>query len=213
MIKLEDLYFLNEDEFKREDTCFLIQEVDKENKFIMDLDVSINENTFYKFFCKKSKSGKDEDNCKLRFLRFLNFPDGIYLEISDDFVKCHIFELKKSPTKKLNKISKQFLTARFHLISLFAILGIDMNKVKFFYYVGYVNDIELLEKVNLGSTKKVIPGRPMSHPKEIKDWLENKIEIKLGSQVFQEEIFKIQMDTMEQKEDEYQIFKKEFTIA
>lgn len=62
MITIDDLYILNDDEYNKEVNKFLIEEVDKQNKFIMSLDVDINENTFYKMFCKKNKSGNEEDH-------------------------------------------------------------------------------------------------------------------------------------------------------
>lgn len=88
-----------------------------------------------------------------------------------------------------------------------------MEKVDFQYYVAYVNDVNLHDKFNLGPTKKVIPGRPISVPKDVSNWMDNKIEVQVGTQVFQEKISKIQMDFSGKIERDIEVYKKEFSIA
>ncbi|MGB5946204.1 hypothetical protein [Paenisporosarcina sp.] len=211
MITLEDLSILNVQEFKEENSDFIIRE--KDNNFIMELSVNSVEKKIFNVFSKKTNGKKQNDNSKLIFLSFLNFPDGVYLEVEDSLIKCHIFELKKTPVSstKLNLICKQFLSAKFHLISLLSIIEIDMSKVEFLYYVAYVNDIEKRDRFNLTQPRKVVSGESVSTVRHIEDWLNSKLELKLGRYIFSEEISKIQMDH-EQNIDGIDIYRKETVL-
>lgn len=201
MILEEDLCILNSEEYYQETTDFFITEKDKKNGFIMDLKVNLKEKSIYNLFCKIIK-GRKEDSCKLLFMSFQNFPDGIYLEINEGDIICHIVELKKNPQGKLPNIGMQFMSAEYHIRSLFSIMEIDFSTVKMFYYVGFIkDDISKVDEFNRKSTsvKKVIPGVKQEKPKRIIDWENSIVSACIGKYNFRKEVIKVKLNFVEQR--------------
>ncbi|MGE7942806.1 hypothetical protein ACQKNB_12030 [Lysinibacillus xylanilyticus] len=201
MILEEDLCILHSDEYcKIENDFNLVERIDKGDKTIMDLKINVNQKNLYSIFCKTGKNGNKEDNSKLLFMSFLNFPDGVYLEIKDDCIICHVIELKKNPKGKIPNIGKQLMSAKYHIISLFSIMGIDLNKVEIYYYIGYVRDDEAKadEYNKKMKMKKIIPGTLQVRPQKLVDWDNDIITSKWGKYTFREQFKKIKLNFKQQ---------------
>lgn len=206
MITTEDFCILDKEEYRQEEQDFIIREKDKQEKFIMDLKIKLDNKYLFNLFCKKVKNSdkknknRDTDNSKLLYLSFTNFPDGVYLEICGDRLICHIIELKKNPKNKLDSIGKQFMSAKLHLISLFAIMDIDMSCVSFKYYVAYIRDektkVETYNEIN-PFYKKIVSGTSQDLPIRLKKWEESKIIAGVGKYTFEEEVSKVKMEFVE----------------
>lgn len=214
MISTEDLIIMNESEYEIEVEKISIKEIEKNNKAVMEIEVDINTKTIYKVFCKKDQNQQHKDQSKLIFLSFQSFPDGIYLEVNDDSIVCHIYELKTSPVSsdKLNKISKQFLSAKFHLISLFSILEIDLSKIEFRYNLGYIKGFELKDYYNSQRNPKVITGQSLILPRHLRDWMDSKLSFNIGKHTFNESFNKLKMDYVEMDQRNNKYYKKEISL-
>lgn len=214
MISSEDFNILNENEYELINGNFSVIELEKNNNIIMDLTVDVVDKNIIKVFCKKDQNNNEVDQCKMLFLKFQNFPDGIFLEVTDSLITCHIYELKKSPTssKNLDKISKQFLNAKFHLISFFTIIGIDLSNIIYKYNVGYVDELNIQAKFNMQNSPKLIPGEAATLPRHIKDWVDSKLSFTIGKHIFEENIIKLHMNFSHENARGKKIYRKDMSL-
>lgn len=116
----------------------------------------------------KGDKSKKSTSSSIPFLTLNSFPDGIFLEITHDFIPTfHIMELKRNPINHIDTISKQFLSAYIHCNFLNSILHFDKSPV-YKYYVVYNEEIvnsskkviKINEVYNTIRPRRIVPGRP-----------------------------------------------------
>lgn len=200
MITTDNLLLIDSEEYELIGLDVPIIEKDKDNKFIMELNMKFSKEEnkkIYRFFIKSKKV----DDSRIKFLSFLTFPDGIILEVFPNGINCHIVELKKSPRNKLEKIGAQFLSAKLHLTAMFTILGVPVDdNVKFNFYVAFNNDKKTSqEKFNtISPVKKVTPGAPVVRiDKRIEEWENSVIYFSIGNAKFRETVQKVKLDAVD----------------
>lgn len=191
MINNKYLEILKTEEFQYLENSHKVVEKDRRNRFIMTLNILKKSENLYSIFCCEGNNGK-ADYSRMTFIKNVNFPDQLLMQVDSDKIIFHVIELKKKPTNDLSKMEKQFIGANLHIRALTGIWGISEYEVK--YYVYYVNeDIPLAKKYSqMTNLVKGIPGEaaPPTDQK-LANWFSSRIKTTFGMIEIDEPIIKI----------------------
>lgn len=138
--------------------AIIIENQIRNQKFLMRLNIDFQDcENVYRLI------EENDEKTKIKFLRNLEFPDGVFIkEVDEKNYKIIIIELKKSAKNHLDKIPKQLHSGLLHAISLIELSftnvvqpNINREKINIMFelYVGSVHHGEQKQ-----FNRKVIPG-------------------------------------------------------
>lgn len=193
-----------------------------ENKFKMDLEIEISENTnIFRLVEFKEKKGKitEDENSKIKFLYTNKFPDGVFIQvISINEYKIFVFELKKNSTNYLDTIPIQLHSGILNAISLInlgeAIVAEDsQNIIQNSVRISYNLIVGTTVRDNIPvKTLKVIPGDSTEQNRRRKLYNEGLVYCNLkGTKYVKLPVEKVYFEELDTLED-YQLFKAHFCI-
>ncbi|KAA0796443.1 hypothetical protein DN398_26385 [Bacillus sp. JAS102] len=172
-------------ELKDEGICIKEDIENEHGKVTMEvtIDKLKEDKDLYHIFCEPG-SKKNEES-RIKFFLLNKFPDGCFFTYDESTgeIECYICDLKKKPSNQLAKLKEQLFSGLIHCKTLFSLLDIEMEKVKFNFVVYFIVDVNVeVEYNNLrGMPKKVTPGREVTAPSDYENWKQGKSIFSKGS--------------------------------